>query len=624
MTDQIHDADVNATTTTTTDLNQSESPEMKKSAPDKSKKARNPDAVIAGKTGSVAMFFPDRKGHWGVEESPHVGEHPKGFDVKSPKRPKLRDILLSYVPSFYDLTAKACFGIECRAELNGKPVKVRLQMAIDEAVAHGLEEVEDALAEEDAVAQRRLSEVEAVLARLREMTALSREEWASAAEELAVSVSTGDAFGGRRKRKASDLPELLRSAAAAARETSALFEAELTDALASVHKAHGEALEQVARVEFKRGCLMECLVRYLADDYPPTSAKASSGNGDHCPKTSDERTGTLRAQQGGEGVYVGYAEEPAAFTESSFGAHAEVDASGTLRASGGAVGGGSETLIVQAAPKPAVEEKASAFEEPGDVVCVQNNVVSRGFDAGANGAGFATETSYCLDTGHPHCVAHPVEAACFQENSRSEVREVAGGVAGCLTGPSRKQANLIHEFMDVHPEVVGTLLGSGAGMSRTAGVRSEADFAVAQPVAVSGVPLYDRVARAAAKEMSYEQLRAEVFKARAVRPRQHRVRRLTPPECALLQGFPVDWLLVPDTAAQKRRMSDAEAVERRKMYASAGVELSLEEVKCLMPDSVLYHMIGNSMHTGVVGRVLTGLLREAADRRGDWFKPEAA
>ncbi len=58
-------------------------------------------------------------------------------------------------------------------------------------------------------------------------------------------------------------------------------------------------------------------------------------------------------------------------------------------------------------------------------------------------------------------------------------------------------------------------------------------------------------------------------------------------------------------------------------YASVGIHMSVEDVKALMPDSALYEMIGNSMAAAVVGRVLKGVVREAANRRGDWFRPAA-
>lgn len=74
----------------------------------------------------------------------------------------------------------------------------------------------------------------------------------------------------------------------------------------------------------------------------------------------------------------------------------------------------------------------------------------------------------------------------------------------------------------------------------------------------------------------------------------------------------------------RNEISDEEAAERVKMYASVGIRMTVEQVKALMPDTALYEMIGNSMAAAVVGRVLTGVTREAANRRGDWFLPNVA
>lgn len=157
---------------------------------------KNPDSVIRGKTGSTAMFFPNGKGAWGTKRDPHTGEHPKGFDPKTSERPLLRDILVPEVSTSYDLKGKACFGVTARTAFRGKKMKTRLQMATDEAIVHGLEEVEAALADEDVMAKRRLADVEVALHRLRAMASLQLMDWADAADALAATMSLSDAFGG--------------------------------------------------------------------------------------------------------------------------------------------------------------------------------------------------------------------------------------------------------------------------------------------------------------------------------------------------------------------------------------------------------------------------------------------
>lgn len=166
---------------------------------------KNPDSVIRGKTGSTAMFFPNGKGAWGTKRAPHTGEHPKGFDPKTSERPLLRDVLVPYAPKSSDLKGKACFGVTARAAFRGKQMKVRLQMATDEAIAHGLEEVEAALEDEEGKAKRRLADVEAALVRLHAMASLQPMDWADAADALAATVSLSDAFDGGSAEEDSDL-----------------------------------------------------------------------------------------------------------------------------------------------------------------------------------------------------------------------------------------------------------------------------------------------------------------------------------------------------------------------------------------------------------------------------------
>jgi DNA (cytosine-5)-methyltransferase 1 len=72
------------------------------------------------------------------------------------------------------------------------------------------------------------------------------------------------------------------------------------------------------------------------------------------------------------------------------------------------------------------------------------------------------------------CVDRGQNIVAFAQNQRAEVRDL-NDLAGCLAAePGMKQQTYI-----VHPDVTGTLLGSGAGMSRAAGHGGETDLAVA-------------------------------------------------------------------------------------------------------------------------------------------------
>jgi DNA (cytosine-5)-methyltransferase 1 len=75
------------------------------------------------------------------------------------------------------------------------------------------------------------------------------------------------------------------------------------------------------------------------------------------------------------------------------------------------------------------------------------------------------DSSPCADRGQ--------NVVAFAQNQRDEVRDL-NGVAGCLAAePGMKQQTYV-----VHPEIAGTLRGSGAGISRIAGNGNEEDLTV--------------------------------------------------------------------------------------------------------------------------------------------------
>ena len=78
-------------------------------------------------------------------------------------------------------------------------------------------------------------------------------------------------------------------------------------------------------------------------------------------------------------------QNPAAYVESSFGTFAERNAAGTVKASGGGIGGGSETLIV--------------------THCIAGNTIERQPENGGNGIG-VSQTAYTLTASDRHAVQH--------------------------------------------------------------------------------------------------------------------------------------------------------------------------------------------------------------------------
>jgi DNA (cytosine-5)-methyltransferase 1 len=182
-------------------------------------------------------------------------------------------------------------------------------------------------------------------------------------------------------------------------------------------------------------------------------------------------------------------QNPTSFVESSFGAFREDELAGTLRASGGANAGGSETLYVPNTARcltRGVAQKndfetdtfiTQVYENHGTdsrvkpvEICptvtsrwgtggnnvplaqniaysIQGSMIGRSDTAGPQGAGVNEEISFTLNTTDRHGVAQV-----FQQNTRNEVRYIGGNgqIAGALMAePGMKQQNYIHHNMAV-------------------------------------------------------------------------------------------------------------------------------------------------------------------------------
>ena len=95
-------------------------------------------------------------------------------------------------------------------------------------------------------------------------------------------------------------------------------------------------------------------------------------------------------------------EDPAAFIEGSFGTYRQSAVGGTVKASGGALQGGSETLlVVHGRQSPCTSDKAFTLDcqHSGNtnVVCIHGNTIGRQLHNGGNGTGAIQDgTSYTL------------------------------------------------------------------------------------------------------------------------------------------------------------------------------------------------------------------------------------
>ena len=104
-------------------------------------------------------------------------------------------------------------------------------------------------------------------------------------------------------------------------------------------------------------------------------------------------------------------EDPAAFIEGSFGAYRQSDVGGTLKARGGTLSGGSETLlVVHGRQTPCTSVKAFTLDcqhnGNTNVVCIHSNTIGRQLHNGGNGTGAIQDgTSYTLTATDRHAVS---------------------------------------------------------------------------------------------------------------------------------------------------------------------------------------------------------------------------
>lgn len=133
---------------------------------------------------------------------------------------------------------------------------------------------------------------------------------------------------------------------------------------------------------------------------------ASAGNADPA-EILFERQG----EAGDFGAGAETREDPAAFIEGSFGTYRQSAVGGTVKASGGALQGGSETLlVVHGRQTPCTSDKAFTLDCQGsgntNVVCIHGNTIGRQHHNGGNGTDAIQDgTSYTLTATDRHAVS---------------------------------------------------------------------------------------------------------------------------------------------------------------------------------------------------------------------------
>lgn len=196
---------------------------------------------------------------------------------------------------------------------------------------------------------------------------------------------------------------------------------------------------------------------------------------------------------------------PEAFRLSSFGGFTE--GVGTLRASGGDNGGGSETMIVEKNL-----QFAEAYQHHGYRMSKTANTMTAGANSSVRG-----DTSFVIEN----------NVVCFDDVVKNE----DGGYWACICKDCVKKHNISESLLD----------DAGQGTCSVAGCWNEADYYIDFPQIEE--PKEGQRFWKIAKELLQK----------VTKMVRYRVRRLTPLECERLDGFPDNWT---EYGASGKEMSD--------------------------------------------------------------------
>lgn len=218
-----------------------------------------------------------------------------------------------------------------------------------------------------------------------------------------------------------------------------------------------------------------------------------------------------------------------------------------------------------------------ATNQDMSVIALQANGIDRADTAGCNGCGWREDVSYTLNTIDRHAV-------CF-------------------------------------PDVSGTLCASGAGLTRPAGQCNETDMCVVQDTYQSktGTLMANSHSGSYTGQDAYNDMLIAGHSPKP--PRRYIVRRLTPTECARLQGFPDDWGHLapynPDDAEFWEQVRKTHAEVMGKSYKP------MKDIKKwyenLHTDSAEYKMWGNGIALPCAEYVLRGIAEHGAKTLGSLF-----
>ena len=208
---------------------------------------------------------------------------------------------------------------------------------------------------------------------------------------------------------------------------------------------------------------------------------------------------------------------------------------------------------------------------PATVYALQANGIDRADTVGCNGAGWREDQCYTLNTIDRHAV-------CYDARGNGD-----GRVAPTITGDHNNRTT-DYTALTVYPKVTGPLMANSHPGSYT----GQDAFSDMLPVVPSDKP-----------------------------PRKYIVRRLTPVECARLQGFPDWWCMGLETPepTEEDIAWAAEVWERWRLITSPNTKPKsrnqlIKWLKNPHSDAAEYKLWGNGIALPCAVRVMEGIAKE--------------
>ena len=253
---------------------------------------------------------------------------------------------------------------------------------------------------------------------------------------------------------------------------------------------------------------------------------------------------------------------------------------------------------------------------------------SEGMKSDNPDAGFyEADTARTLDTsgGDPSCNQGGIAVVLYTENQRAEVRDLGEHSAALTASPGTKHQTLVAESEDPAYCIQGSMIGrKDCNGPQGSGINEDVSFSL------TGADKHAVYAVTTGSYTQVEQDRSPTLMARdykdptCVTEPEYTVRRLTPTECARLQGFPDWWCADLGT----ENPSDEEIAFWRDVFLTyaritgkaAKPKTDKQIIKWLRDphtDSAEYRLWGNAASLNVVFFVLAGIVwaneKDAAD-----------